>query len=151
MPEWRAVDEGKLDSALNAPKQSFVNESGEVEEMYPTLEQKTAVLVYSLAKAHALPNGNKRIALVATFLFCAANGKWWADESEKVRAHMTWLAASEASARAEVLAYMTAYLRRQLVDFREHMAAQGIDVDEVARQTASEAEGEAAGNLTSEA
>ena len=31
---------------------------------------------------------------------------------------MTWLAASEPSARTEALAYMTAYLRRQLVDFK---------------------------------
>jgi death-on-curing family protein len=110
LPDWSQVDEGKLSSALNAPQPVFG------EDKYPTVEAKAAVLLYSVAKAHSLPNGNKRTAIVTMFLFLAANDKWWVAESEDVRAHVAWIAASEARARDEALAYMTKYLATRLID-----------------------------------
>lgn len=110
LPDWKDVNEGKLSSALNAPRPVFG------EEKYPTVEAKAAALLYAVAKAHALPNGNKRTAMVTTFLFLAANRKWWQAESEDVRAHVAWIAASEARARDEALAYMTKYLEARLID-----------------------------------
>jgi len=110
LPDWSQVKEGKLSSALNAPQPVFGFDK------YPTVEAKAAVLLYSVAKAHALPNGNKRTAMVTTFFFLAANDKWWSAESEDVRAHVAWLAASEARARDEALAYMTKYLGARLID-----------------------------------
>ena len=111
LPDWRAVNEGKLESALNAPKPVFGVET------YPTLEAKAAVLLYAISKAHALPNGNKRTAMTTTFLFLAANGQWWSSESEDVRAHVAWLAASDSRARDEALAYMTKYFGRKLTPY----------------------------------
>lgn len=110
VPAWSTVDEGKLDSALHAPRHSFAGV-----DMYSTLEDKAAVLLYSIAKAHALPNGNKRMAMVSTFLFVALNGHWWAAEGEEVRAHVTWLASSDARSRSEALAYMSRYFATRLV------------------------------------
>jgi death on curing protein len=109
MPEWASVDEGKLSSAIATPKPVFG------EETYPTLADKAAVLLYSIAKAHALPNGNKRLALTSTFLFLAANAMWWDAQGEEVRAHVTWIAASESRLRSEVLSYMSKYFGLRLV------------------------------------
>ena len=62
-------EEGLLDSALNAPFQSF----GEV-EAYPSLPQKAARLCYGLVKNHPFLDGNKRIGAHAMLIFLAVNG-----------------------------------------------------------------------------
>jgi death-on-curing family protein len=71
MPSFKHCDRNKLGGALLAPAAGF----GGVEQ-YPTLEEKAAVLLYHVARAHAWPNGNKRMALVLTMLFLAFNDRW---------------------------------------------------------------------------
>ncbi|HEX3609425.1 MAG TPA: Fic family protein [Solirubrobacterales bacterium] len=63
---------GLADSALNAPAAGF----GEV-EAYPDFETKVAVLGWHLIKNHPLPDGNKRIALLAMIEFARRNGWTW--------------------------------------------------------------------------
>lgn len=65
------------DSALNAPAASF----GGV-EFYPAFETKVAVLGYRLARNHALPDGNKRTALLAMIEFAERNRRVWRDLDE---------------------------------------------------------------------
>ena len=62
-------DEGMLDSALNAPFQSF----GGV-DIYPSLQQKAARLCFGLVKNHPFIDGNKRIGAHAMLVFLALNG-----------------------------------------------------------------------------
>lgn len=58
-----------LDSALNRPYQSaFGNDA------YPTIHEKAAALLESLAQNHCFHNANKRTALLATSLFYRLNG-----------------------------------------------------------------------------
>jgi death-on-curing protein len=66
-PEIR--DEGLLESALNAPFQTFAEE-----ELYPTVIEKAARLGYSLIKNHAFVDGNKRIGAHTMLVFLALNG-----------------------------------------------------------------------------
>lgn len=62
-------DEGMLDSALNAPFQTF---SGE--DVYPSLQQKAARLCFGLVKNHPFLDGNKRIGAHVMLVFLALNG-----------------------------------------------------------------------------
>jgi len=62
-------DEGMLDSALNAPFQTF----GE-EDVYPSLQQKAARLCFGLVKNHPFLDGNKRIGAHVMLVFLALNG-----------------------------------------------------------------------------
>jgi death-on-curing protein len=62
-------DEGMLDSALNAPFQTF----GE-EDVYPSLQQKAARLCFGLVKNHPFLDGNKRIGAHVMLIFLALNG-----------------------------------------------------------------------------
>lgn len=61
-------DEGLLDSALNAPFQTFGDTSA-----YPSLQQKAARLCYGLVKNHPFIDGNKRIGAHAMLVFLAVN------------------------------------------------------------------------------
>jgi death-on-curing protein len=69
------------DAALNAPAAAF----GGV-EFYPEFVTKVAVLGYRLARHHALPDGNKRVALLAMIEFAERNGRRWKllDEDDTV-------------------------------------------------------------------
>ena len=61
-------DLGLLGSAAFRPQQVAFGF-----EPYPTLAEKTAALLCSLAMNHALIDGNKRLALAASFTYCAIN------------------------------------------------------------------------------
>ena len=63
-------DHGLLQSALARPQATaFGNDA------YPSLEEKSAALLHSLARNHALVDGNKRLALAATIAFLGINGR----------------------------------------------------------------------------
>jgi death on curing protein len=62
-------DLGLLDSACHRPQAAFFGQ-----EAYPTLAGKAAALMHSLACNHALVDGNKRLALLATAVFLRING-----------------------------------------------------------------------------
>jgi death-on-curing protein len=62
-------DMGLLQSALARPQTTVFGD-----DAYPDLYTKAAALMESLARNHALIDGNKRLAWVATRLFLAMNG-----------------------------------------------------------------------------
>ena len=68
-PEVPVRDHGLLDSALARPRATAFGL-----DAYDTLEQKAAALLHSLARNHALVDGNKRLALAATIAFLGLNG-----------------------------------------------------------------------------
>ncbi|MGI8749505.1 MAG: type II toxin-antitoxin system death-on-curing family toxin [Thermoleophilaceae bacterium] len=66
-PEVR--DHGLLESALARPQATAFEQ-----DAYPTIHEKAAALLHSLARNHALVDGNKRLALSGTIAFYGMNG-----------------------------------------------------------------------------
>lgn len=62
-------DEGLLQSAIARPQASLFGD-----DAYPTLWDKAAALLHSLAKNHALVDGNKRTAWASAWTFLRVNG-----------------------------------------------------------------------------
>jgi death-on-curing protein len=62
-------DIGLLESAVHRPRASVLGQ-----DAYPDLFAKAAALLHSLARNHPLVDGNKRLAWLATYVFCAKNG-----------------------------------------------------------------------------
>ena len=63
-------DRGLLASAAARPRTTVLGE-----DAYPALADKAAALMHSLARNHALLDGNKRLAWAATRVFCLLNGR----------------------------------------------------------------------------
>ena len=63
-------DYGLLEAAAARPQATV---SGE--DAYPTLDEKAAALLHSLARNHALVDGNKRLALAGLISFYGVNGR----------------------------------------------------------------------------
>jgi len=63
-------DFGLLESALARPQTTVFGA-----DAYHGVEEKAAALLHSLARNHALVDGNKRLALAATIAFLGVNGR----------------------------------------------------------------------------
>ena len=62
-------DLGLLDSACYRPQSGLLGQ-----DAYPTLAAKASALMHSLARNHALVDGNERLALLATVVLLRING-----------------------------------------------------------------------------
>ena len=67
--EVHVRDAGLLESAAARPWSTAFGE-----DVYPSIHGKAAALLHSVARNHALVDGNKRLALAATIAFYGLNG-----------------------------------------------------------------------------
>ncbi|TYP90784.1 type II toxin-antitoxin system death-on-curing family toxin [Blastococcus xanthinilyticus] len=67
--EVQVRDAGLLESVLARPRATAFGE-----DAYPSIHDKAAALLHSLARSHALVDGNKRLALAGTIAFYGLNG-----------------------------------------------------------------------------
>jgi death-on-curing protein len=90
---------GLAQSALDAP---FAADGGG-RDRYPGLATKAAVLCSRLVRNHPLPDGNKRVALLAMLELIARNGGRWTPPpggQDEIAATLERLAARELTERA---------------------------------------------------
>ncbi len=69
-PGYAVRDYGLLEAALARPRATAFGK-----DAYPDLDAKAAALLHSLARNHALIDGNKRLALSAVIAFYGVNGR----------------------------------------------------------------------------
>ena len=69
-PDYAVRDYGLLDAALARPRATAFGK-----DAYPDLDAKAAALAHSIARNHALIDGNKRLALAAAIAFYGLNGR----------------------------------------------------------------------------
>lgn len=69
LPEVGIRDLGLLESAAARPRTSVFGD-----DAYRTFAEKAAAVMHSLARNHALVDGNKRLAWAGTRTFCLLNG-----------------------------------------------------------------------------
>jgi death-on-curing protein len=82
LEEVAVRDMGLLASAAARPRMTAFGE-----DAYPTFAEKAAALMHSIARNHALVDGNKRLAWSATRIFCLLNGQdlvFTVDEAEQL-------------------------------------------------------------------
>ncbi len=70
LPSVEIRDVGLLTAAAARPRSSAFGA-----EAYPSLAEKVAALLHSVARNHALVDGNKRLAWSAARVFCLLNGR----------------------------------------------------------------------------
>lgn len=107
--------DGGFDSAVNQIKQGFGDQ-----EVYPSIEEKAAMLLYLVVKNHAFVDGNKRIAAACFLLFLQRNGLLYTDSGELIisneaLASLTlFVAASKADEMETVRRLLVSVLNRNL-------------------------------------
>lgn len=97
-------DQGAVESAIAQPAMTFGGQ-----ELYPTLEEKTAALGFSLINNHPFVDGNKRIGHAAMEFFLALNGYEISAPVDDQEEFVLRLAAGEAS-REELIEWLRGHL-----------------------------------------
>jgi death on curing protein len=69
-PDYAVRDYGLLEAALARPRATAFGQ-----DAYPDLDAKAAALLHSIARNHALIDGDKRLALAAIIAFYGLNGR----------------------------------------------------------------------------
>jgi death-on-curing protein len=69
-PDYTVRDYGLLETALARPQATAFGK-----DAYPDLDAKAAALLHSIARNHALIDGNERLALAAVIAFYGLNGR----------------------------------------------------------------------------
>jgi len=98
----RLPNVGLAESALAAPRAGF----GDV-DVYPSLQEKAAILLERLARNHPLPDGNKRTAFLLTTLFLEINASPLRDARPEIDVPMVERIAGGEATREEILAWLT--------------------------------------------
>lgn len=100
------------ESALAAPAAGFADH-----EEYPSFATKAAVLLQRVASNHALPDGNKRTALLCTILFANINGlTWQPPEADEPLGAATAEIVEAAAAGVLPLAALAAWIDERVVN-----------------------------------
>lgn len=97
-------DEGLLESALNAPFQTFAEQ-----DLYPTVLEKAARLGYGIIRNHPFLDGNKRIGTHAMLVFLDINQLSLSYEDEELILTILQIA-SGAKGYEELLEWLKAHL-----------------------------------------
>jgi death-on-curing protein len=69
-PDYAVRDVGLLEAALARPQATAFGK-----DAYPDLDAKAAALLHSIARNHALIDGDRRLALAAVIAFYGLNGR----------------------------------------------------------------------------
>lgn len=98
------LNEGMLDSALQAPFQTFGGE-----ELFPDDKEKIIRLAYGLIKNHSFRDGNKRIGALVLLTMLELNGMHVVASNEEFTAVIMGIAASEKD-DADLAAWVDAHI-----------------------------------------
>jgi death on curing protein len=97
-------DLGLLDAAVHRPRASVLGQ-----DAYPDLLTKAASLLHSLARNHPLVDGNKRLAWLATYVFCAKNGVELDPDDDAAYELVVAVAAGELDAVGEIARVLSSF------------------------------------------
>jgi death-on-curing protein len=96
-PDVRIRDIGLLEAALARPQTTAFGA-----DAYPTLNEKAAALLHSLARNHALVDGDKRLALSGLIAFYGVNGRRLALTNNAAYEFVMAIASGELDTVAEI-------------------------------------------------
>jgi death-on-curing protein len=103
----RVRDIGLLEAAVHRPRASVLGQ-----DAYPDLFTKAAALLHSLARNHPLVDGNKRLAWLATYVFCVKNGIELDANDDHAYDLVTGVASGSIDDVDEIAAILASFARR---------------------------------------
>ena len=98
IPPFRTRYPRVLESCIASPYQTYNRR-----DLYPTLEDKAAILFYLLIKNHPFQNGNKRLAVTTLLVFLFLNSRWLSVSPAKLYNLALWVAESDPDVRDAVV------------------------------------------------
>src|SRR3989338_8649100 len=111
IPSFQFAKDADVDALVETPRQAFFGR-----EAYPTLEEKAAIIFYTVNKRQIFLNGNKRMSTLCLGAFLFQNGKLLNLTSDELTKKALWLAQTEALEFPAIKAELVGWIRTRLVD-----------------------------------
>lgn len=111
IPPFELAKDAELDALVNLPRQQFFGI-----EAYPTLEEKAAIIFYSINKNQIFLNGNKRMSALSLLVFLGINNKKLRVSSDQLTEKALWLAQTESIAFLAIKDTLVNWIRSHVVD-----------------------------------
>ncbi|HZS53846.1 MAG TPA: type II toxin-antitoxin system death-on-curing family toxin [Bryobacteraceae bacterium] len=111
IPPFTLVREGDIEALVAAPQHRFFGT-----EAYPTLEEKAAIIFYTVNKRQIFLNGNKRMSTLCLLVFLGINGKGLSVSSDELTKKALWLANTASLEFPQIKQELVAWIRGHLVD-----------------------------------
>ena len=100
-------DAGLIEAAVHRPRASVLGQ-----DAYPDLLTKAAALLHSLARSQPLVAANKRLAWLATYVFCAKNGVELDADDDAAHQLVTGVASGSIDEVGEIATILAAFAKR---------------------------------------
>lgn len=111
VPHWDTVDKKGIHNLIAIPQSHFYGK-----ELYPSIEEKAAIIFYTINKGHIFPNGNKRMSVFCTLYFLIINYLNLEVSTDDLRNKALWLAQTESADFQEVKKEIISWLSEHIVE-----------------------------------
>lgn len=102
---------GDLEALISAPQQRFFGR-----DAYPTLEEKAAIIFYTINKRQMFLNGNKRMSTLTLLTFLGINDKTLNVPADELTAKALWLANTSSLDFPSIKTELAEWIRSHLAD-----------------------------------
>jgi len=89
IPPFECASREAIDALIKLPQTSFFGF-----EQYPSVEEKAAIIFYTVNKKHLFENGNKRMSVYCFLMFLAINNYDFNADSDELTKKALWLAST---------------------------------------------------------
>lgn len=109
VPSFELAREADLDALIQTPQKHFFGRVA-----YPTLEDKAAIIFYTINKRQIFLNGNKRMSTLALLVFLSINNRTLDIVPNELTEKALWLANTESLNFPEIKAELSQWIREHL-------------------------------------
>lgn len=113
IPPFSYAKDSDIDALIMAPQQRFFGR-----EAYPTLEEKAAIIFYSINKRQIFLNGNKRMSTLTLLVFLGINDKTLGVSADDLTDKALWLAKSSSLEFPAIKEELVSWIRQHLTDLK---------------------------------
>jgi death-on-curing protein len=111
IPPLSHAKAGDIDTLISAPQQRFFGT-----DAYPTLEEKAAIVFYTVNKRQMFLNGNKRMSTLCLLVFLSINEKILNVTTDELTAKALWLSKTSSLDFPVIKVELADWIRTHLVD-----------------------------------
>ena len=114
IPSFSHAKEADLDVLVQLPQQRFFGRAA-----YSTLEEKAAIIFYTINKRQIFLNGNKRMSTLSLLVFLRINGKQLDVSPDELTKKALWLALTDPLEFPAIKHELVEWIRGHLTDRNE--------------------------------
>lgn len=111
IPPFKLAKHDDIDALVAAPQHAFYGS-----EAYPSLEEKAAIIFYTVNKRQIFFNGNKRMSTLCLLVFLGINGKFLDVHADDLTAKALWLAKTSSLDFPEIKQGLVEWVREHMID-----------------------------------